>query len=150
MRVLTALTFALAAGCAAGSRNPEGYMRKPIQTPNSPAPIAPYSQGILTEDFIFVSGQGGTDPATKKLVAGGVQAETKQIFENIKAILEAGGSSMDKVVKCNVYLRDINDFAAMNEIYKTAFTAPYPARTTIQAGALPGGIAVEIECIARK
>ena len=68
----------------------------------------------------------------------------------MKAILEAAGSSLDKVLKCNVYLRDINDFAAMSEVYKTYFTEPYPARTTIQAGALPGGIAVEIECIARK
>jgi len=76
--------------------------------------------------------------------------ETKRVFENLRAILEAAGSSLDHVVKCNVYLRDINDFAAMNEVYATYFSAPFPARTTIQAGALPGGIAVEIECIARK
>ena len=125
-------------------------MRKPIKTVNAPAPIAPYSQGILADDFIFVSGQGGVNPATGKLEPGGVKAETKQTFENIKAILEAAGSSMDKVVKCNVYLRDINDFAAMSEVYKTFFKEPYPARTTIQAGALPNNIAVEIECIAKK
>ena len=71
------------------------------------------------------------------------------MFENLKMILDASGSSLAKVVKCNVYLRDINDFQAMNEVYATYFEAPYPARTTIQAGALPAGIAVEIECIAR-
>jgi 2-iminobutanoate/2-iminopropanoate deaminase len=81
---------------------------------------------------------------------GDVRAETTQVFANINAILQAGGASLDDVVKCNVYLRDINDFAAMNEVYATIFRAPYPARTTIQAGALPGGISVEIECIARK
>ena len=70
-------------------------------------------------------------------------------FENLRAILQAAGSSLDHVVKCNVYLRDINDFAAMNEVYATYFTEPFPARTTIQAGALPGGIAVEIECTAK-
>jgi 2-iminobutanoate/2-iminopropanoate deaminase len=72
------------------------------------------------------------------------------VFENIGAILEAAGSSLDHVIKCNVYLRDINDFAAMNDVYATVFRPPFPARTTIQAGALPGGIAVEIECIARQ
>ena len=153
MRHLVAILALLAlpaAGCAGGQSHSEGSMRTPIKTVNAPAPIAPYSQGIISGDFIFVSGQGGTDPATKKLVEGGVKAETKQTFENIKSILEAAGSSMDKVMKCNVYLRDINDFAAMNEVYSTFFSAPYPARTTIQAGALPGDIAVEIECIARK
>lgn len=125
-------------------------MRKPIQTENAPKPIGPYSQGIIEGDFIFLAGQGPTNPATGKVEPGGIASETKQTFENMKAILEAGGSSLDKVVKCNVYLRDIKDFAAMNEIYKTYFKPPYPARTTIQAGALPGGIAVEIECIARK
>jgi 2-iminobutanoate/2-iminopropanoate deaminase len=81
---------------------------------------------------------------------GDVRSETKRTFENILAILAAAGSSLDHVLKCNVYLRDINDFAAMNEVYETFFAAPFPARTTIQAGALPGGIAVEIECIAKK
>jgi 2-iminobutanoate/2-iminopropanoate deaminase len=72
------------------------------------------------------------------------------VFENLRAILQAAGSSLDHVLKCNVYLRDINDFAAMNEVYATFFDAPFPARTTIQAGALPGGIAVEIECVAKQ
>ena len=125
-------------------------MRQAILTDRAPRPIGPYSQGVVEDGFIFVAGQGCTNPATGQLELGDVRSETKRTFENIKAILEAGGSSLEQVVKCNVYLRDINDFAAMNEVYATIFQAPYPARTTIQAGALPGGIAVEIECIARK
>jgi 2-iminobutanoate/2-iminopropanoate deaminase len=99
--------------------------------------------------LVFLAGQGPTNPATGQKELGDVQSETRRTFENMRAILEAAGSSLDDVVKCNVYLRDINDFAAMNEIYATYFKAPFPARTTIQAGALPGGIAVEIECIAK-
>ena len=125
-------------------------MRKAILTEKAPKPLGPYSQAIIEGDFIFVAGQGCTNPATGKLERGDVRSETKQVFANIRAILEAAGSSLDAVVKCNVYLRDINDFAAMNEVYLTYFSAPFPARTTIQAGALPGGIAVEIECIAKR
>jgi 2-iminobutanoate/2-iminopropanoate deaminase len=125
-------------------------MRQAILTDKAPKPIGPYSQGIVEGGFIFVAGQGCMNPATGKLALGDVRSETTQTFANIKAILEAGGSSLDDVVKCNVYLRDIDDFAAMNEVYAAMFRPPYPARTTIQAGALPGGIAVEIECIAKK
>ena len=125
-------------------------MRKAIVTDQGPKPVGPYSQAIVEGDFLFVSGQGPINPVTNQLELGEARAETKRVFENIKAILQAAGSSLDQVVKCNVYLRDINDFAAMNEVYKTYFSPPFPARTTIQAGALPGGIAVEIECIARK
>ena len=124
--------------------------RNAILTDKAPRPIGPYSQAIVEDGFIFVAGQGCANPATGKLELGDVRSETKRVFENMRAILEAAGSSLDKVVKCNVYLRDINDFAAMNQVYATMFSAPFPARTTIQAGALPGGIAVEIECIARK
>ncbi len=125
-------------------------MRNAILTENAPRPHGPYSQAIVEGDFIFVAGQGCANPLTGKLERGDVRSETKQVFANLAAILEAAGSSLDHVVKCNVYLRDINDFAAMNEVYQAQFTAPFPARTTIQAGALPGGIAVEIECIAKK
>ena len=124
-------------------------MRKAILTENAPKPLGPYSQAIIEGDFIFVAGQGCTNPLTGKLERGDVRSETKRVFANLAAILEAAGSSLGDVVKCNVYLRDINDFGAMNEVYATHFTAPFPARTTIQAGALPGGIAVEIECIAK-
>ena len=125
-------------------------MRKAIVTDKGPKPVGPYSQAIALGDFIFVSGQGPINPGTGSLELGNVGSETKRVFENVKAILEAAGSSLDHVVKCNVYLRDIKDFATMNEVYLTYFSAPFPARTTIQAGALPGGIAVEIECIAKK
>jgi 2-iminobutanoate/2-iminopropanoate deaminase len=125
-------------------------MRKAVVTDKAPKPVGPYSQAIIEGDLIFLAGQGPGNPATGQLDRGDVKLETRRTFENMKAILEAAGSSLDKVLKCNVYLRDINDFAAMNEVYATFFTAPYPARTTIQAGALPGGIAVEIECIARR
>ena len=125
-------------------------MRKAIVTDKGPKPVGPYSQAIVEGDFLFVSGQGPINPVTNQLELGDARAETKRVFENIKAILTAAGSSLDQVMKCNVYLRDIKDFAAMNEVYQTYFSPPFPARTTIQAGALPGGIAVEIECIARK
>ena len=125
-------------------------MRHAIKTEKAPKPLGPYSQAVVEGDFIFLAGQGCTNPATGKLELGDVRSETKRTFENLRAVLHAAGSSPDDVLKCNVYLRDINDFKAMNEVYETFFSAPFPARTTIQAGALPGGIAVEIECIARK
>jgi 2-iminobutanoate/2-iminopropanoate deaminase len=125
-------------------------MRKAVTTDKAPKPIGPYSQAIEESGFVFVAGQGPIDPATRKYEPADVQTETRRTFENIKAILEAAGTSLQGVVKCNVYLKDIGDFQAMNEVYKTCFTEPFPARTTIQAGALPGGIKVEIECIAKK
>jgi 2-iminobutanoate/2-iminopropanoate deaminase len=125
-------------------------MRNAVLTEKGPKPIGPYSQAVIEGDFIFVAGQGCTNPETGKLELGDVGSETRRTFENVGVILQAAGSSLDDVVKCNVYLRDINDFTAMNEIYETFFSAPFPARTTIQAGALPGGIAVEIECVAKK
>ena len=125
-------------------------MRHVIVTDKAPKPVGPYSQGIIQGDFIFVAGQGPINPLTGTLELGDARSETQRVFENLRAILQAAGASLDDVVKCNVYLRDINDFAAMNEVYAMFFKAPFPARTTIQAGALPGGIAVEIECIAKK
>ena len=114
-------------------------MRIAINTEHAPRPVGPYSQAIIEGGFIFLAGQGPGNPVTGQLEMGDVASETRRTFENIKAVLEAAGSSLDKVVKCNVYLRDMKDFAAMNEVYATYFTAPYPARTTIQAGALPDG-----------
>jgi 2-iminobutanoate/2-iminopropanoate deaminase len=128
----------------------EEPLRKAIVTEKAPKPLGPYSQAVVEGDFIFLAGQGCSNPLTGKLELGDVRSETKRTFENVRAILEAAGSSLDDVMKCNVYLRDINDFAEMNEVYETFFAEPFPARTTIQAGALPGGIAVEIECIAKK
>ena len=125
-------------------------MRKAVTTNKAPQPIGPYSQAIIEGDLLFLAGQGPLDPATGITNLGDVKTQTRLTLENVRAILEAAGSSLDKVIRCNVYLKDIGDFAAMNEVYAATFTAPYPARTTIQAGALPGGIAVEIECTARR
>ena len=125
-------------------------MRKAVTTDQAPRPLGPYSQAIIEGELLFLAGQGPIDPATGATDQGEIASQTKRTLDNIKAILEAAGSSMDKVIRCNVYLKDIGDFAAMNEVYARAFSAPYPARTTIQAGALPGGIAVEIECVARR
>jgi 2-iminobutanoate/2-iminopropanoate deaminase len=125
-------------------------MRNAVTTDKAPRPIGPYSQAIIEGDLLFLAGQGPIDPATGATNLGDIASQTKRTLDNVKAILEAAGSSLDKVIRCNVYLKDIGDFAAMNEVYARTFTAPYPARTTIQAGALPGGIAVEIECTARR
>jgi 2-iminobutanoate/2-iminopropanoate deaminase len=132
----------LSAGCAAG--------KQVVRTEKAPAPIAPYSQGIVAGAFVFVSGQGPTDPATGQTEKDDVKKATRQTLENVKAILEASGSSLDKVVKVNVYLRDIKEFPLMNEIYGTYFKLNPPVRTTIQAAALPGGIPVEIDCVATR
>jgi 2-iminobutanoate/2-iminopropanoate deaminase len=125
-------------------------MRKAVETTQAPRPVGPYSQAIVEGDFVFVAGQGPGNPQSGQLELGDVRQQTHRTLQNMKAILEAAGSSLDKVVKCNVYLKDIGDFAAMNEVYTTYFGPPPPARTTIQAGALPGGISVEIECTARR
>jgi 2-iminobutanoate/2-iminopropanoate deaminase len=123
-------------------------MRQAVVPPGSAKPSAPYSPGVIENGFLYVAGQGPLDLATGEYQKADIRTETRRVFDNIRAILGAAGSSLEKVVKCNVYLRDINDFAAMNEVYASVFSAPYPARTTIQAGALPRGFAVEIECIA--
>ena len=119
-----------------------------IRSDKAPKPAGPYSQGILAEKFLFVAGQTGTDPKTGKLPEG-VAAQTKQTLENIKAIVEAAGTSLDNVLRVGVYLRDINDFGEMNKVYQTFFTQNQPARSTIQA-ALVGQFLVEIDCVALK
>ena len=124
-------------------------MRQAIHPPGAAAPSAPYSPAIVSGGLVFVSGQGPLDLKTGDYLKGDIRSETLQVFENIKTILTAAGTSLENVIKVNVYLRDINDFAAMNEVYRSTFQSPFPARTTIQAGALPRGFAVEIECVAR-
>ena len=120
-----------------------------VSTTNAPAAIGPYSQGIVVNGhLIFAAGQTGFVPATMQLAEGGVQGQTRQVLDNLKAVLEAAGSGMDRVVKTTVYLKDMGDFAAMNEIYATYFGSPPPARTTIEAARLPKDALVEIECIA--
>jgi reactive intermediate/imine deaminase len=124
--------------------------KESVHTENAPAPFggAPYSQAVVSGELVFVSGQLGLDPATGKLVDGGVPAQTEQLLRNMTAILEAGGSSLAQIVKTTVFMVDLAEFAAMNEVYARTFSAPFPARSTFQVAALPGGAAVEIECIA--
>ena len=122
-----------------------------IATDKAPAAIGPYSQGIRVGNLVFTAGQAGVDPATQQVVAGGIAEQTTRTFENLKAILEAGGTSLAEVVKATVYLKDINDFAAMNAVYAAYFgkeAAPLPARTTVEAARLPKDVLVEIEMIA--
>jgi len=119
-----------------------------VQSKESAAPIGPYSQGIKAGGFVFVAGEKGLDPKTGKIVPGGIAAETRQTLENIKGILEAGGSSMDKVVSTFVFMTDLEDFAAMNEVYAQYFTAHPPGRTTVEVKALPAGAQIEITAYA--
>jgi 2-iminobutanoate/2-iminopropanoate deaminase len=119
-----------------------------IKSENAPAAVGPYSPAIIANGLVFTAGQTGSDPATRKLVDGGIQAQTRQTLHNVKAVLEAAGTSLDNVVKTTVFLADMNDFAAMNAIYGEFFPQPYPARSTVQVARLPGDALVEIETIA--
>ncbi|ANS76831.1 reactive intermediate/imine deaminase [Paenibacillus yonginensis] len=120
-----------------------------IATTNAPGAIGPYSQGVSIGDLVYTSGQLGMDPATGAL-ADGVAAQTAQSLRNVQAILEAAGSGLDQVVKTTVFLKDMNDFVNMNEVYSTFFTEPYPARSAVEVARLPKDALVEIEVIALK
>ena len=123
-------------------------MREPVQTDKAPAAIGPYSQAIRAGGFVFASGQIPIDPATGQFAAEDVSGQTEQVLKNLSAVLEASGSSLERVVKTTVFLADMNDFAAMNEIYGKYFSSNKPARATVQAARLPRDARVEIECIA--
>jgi 2-iminobutanoate/2-iminopropanoate deaminase len=120
---------------------------KIVQTSKAPAAVGPYSQAVCAGGFVFTAGQIPLDPATGQLVSGGVEAETERVLENLKAVLEAAGSSLQRVIKTTVFLKDMNDFAAMNQVYGRYFAARPPARSTVQA-VLPKGARVEIEAVA--
>ena len=122
--------------------------RQPISTSGAPAAIGPYSQAIRAGSLVFVSGQIPLDPATGMMVAGDIAVQTHRVFRNLSGILEAAGTSLDRVVRATVYLADMNDFAAMNDVYATYFSNPAPARATIQAARLPKDARVEIDVIA--
>ena len=117
-----------------------------IASENAPAALGPYSAGIRTGNLAFLSGQLGLDPATGEL-AEGVVAQAEQALRNVEALLTAAGATFDNVVKTTVFLADIADFNAVNEVYGSRFSEPYPARSAVQVGALPKGALVEIECI---
>jgi len=122
--------------------------RQVIATANAPAAVGPYSQAIRAGDMVFTAGQIGIDPQAKKLVDGGIEAQTRQTLTNLKHILAAAGTSMANVVKVTVYLQDIQDFQAMNQVYAEFFAAAPPARAAAQVAALPLGAAVMIETVA--
>ena len=115
---------------------------------NAPKAIGPYSAGVKIGNFVYTAGQLGIDPKVGSFVEGGIAAETRQALKNLKAVLEAGGSSLKNVIKTTVFLRDMNDFAAMNEVYAEFFTEDFPARSAVQVARLPLDAAVEIEAVA--
>ncbi len=122
---------------------------KRVLTKNAPAPIGPYNQGILCGGtLLFTAGQIPIDPATGQLIAGDIREQTRRVFRNLQAILEEGGSSLSNVVKTTVFLKDMNEFAAMNEVYAEFFPGIAPARSTVEAARLPKDVHVEIEAIA--
>jgi 2-iminobutanoate/2-iminopropanoate deaminase len=123
-------------------------MKKVIHTDQAPKALGPYSQAIQNDNLVFTSGQVGIDPGTGKLVEGDIQAQTRQVMENLKAVLAAAGTDFANVIKSTVFLADIKDFAAFNEVYGSYFSAQPPARSTFQVAALPLQARVEIEMVA--
>ncbi len=123
-------------------------MREAVSTGDAPAAIGPYSQAIRSGQFVFVSGQIALDPVTGSMVGGGIAAETRQALQNLGAILAASGSSFAQVVRTTVFLADLADFSAMNEVYAAFFALPAPARATVQVARLPRDARVEIDAIA--
>lgn len=121
--------------------------RSIISTDKAPAAIGPYSQAVKIGDTVYLSGQIALDPTTKELIAGDVVAQATQVFKNLQAVAEAAGGSLDDAVKVNISMTDLNDFARVNEVMKTFFREPYPARACVQVAALPRGAQVEIEVI---
>lgn len=119
-----------------------------VHTDQAPRAIGPYSAGVKAGDFVFTAGQLGIDPDSGEFVPGGIEAETRQALKNLQAVLEAAGSSLEQVVKTTVFLRDMDEFGKMNEIYREFFSQNHPARSAIQPAALPKNGAVEIEAIA--
>ena len=125
-----------------------GQSREAISTPSAPQAIGPYSQAIRANGFVFVSGQVCFDPAIGSLISGGIDKQTEQVLKNLSAILQAAGSGLDKVVKSTVYLKNMSEFAQMNEVYAKFFPGAPPARSTVEVARLPRDVSVEIDVIA--
>jgi len=121
--------------------------RQVIHTPNAPAAIGPYSQAVRVDRMAFLSGQIGLDPASAQMVEGGVQAQARQAFANLRAVAEAAGGALEDCVKLTLFLTDLQDFAAVNAVMQEFFATPYPARSTIGVAALPRGACFEVEAI---
>jgi 2-iminobutanoate/2-iminopropanoate deaminase len=124
--------------------------KKIIDTKSAPAAIGPYSQAVWAGDLLFTSGQIPLDPATGQIVEGGVEAQARRALENVRTVLEAAGLSMADVVKATVFIKDMNDFPKINEVYSSFFQAPFPARSCVEVARLPKDVLVEIEVVARK
>jgi 2-iminobutanoate/2-iminopropanoate deaminase len=122
--------------------------REQVKTSNAPGAIGPYSQAIKVGEFVYTSGQVAIDPATGEFIGGGIAEQTERVLKNVAAVLEAAGSSLDQVVKTLVFLADMDDFSAMNEVYARFFSAAPPARSTVQAARLPKDARIEIEAVA--
>jgi len=125
-------------------------MQEEIKTDKAPKAIGPYSQAIVANGFVFASGQIPIDPATGELVAGPIEDQARQVLRNMTALLEAAGTSLAKVVKTTVYLKDMNDFSRMNAVYGEFFKPPYPARAAVEVARLPKDVRIEIEAVAVK
>ncbi|MFO7152838.1 MAG: RidA family protein [Bacillota bacterium] len=125
-------------------------MKQVIKTEKAPKAIGPYSQAIMIGDFLFASGQIAINPATGEIVEGGIEAQTKQVMENVKNILQAAGMDFSNVVKTTVFITNMNDFAKVNEIYATYFTENPPARSCVEVSKLPKGALIEVEVIAHR
>lgn len=123
-------------------------MKTIISTERAPKAIGPYSQAVVSNGWAFLSGQIPLDPVTNQIITGDIAAQTERVLENLKSVLEAAGSSLDRVVKTTVYLKDMGEFAKMNEVYGRYFANHAPARATVEAARLPRDVSVEIDCIA--
>ncbi len=123
--------------------------KKSVETQHAPKAIGPYSQAITSGGFLFCSGQIPLDPATGKLVEGGIEAQTGQVLKNMRAVIESAGATMDDVVKTTIFLKSLADFAVVNQVYQSAFAAPFPARSTIEVSKLPLDAGVEIEAVVK-
>jgi 2-iminobutanoate/2-iminopropanoate deaminase len=123
-------------------------MKQEVKTDKAPKAIGPYSQAIIAAGFVYASGQIPLDPATGELNSGPIEEQTRQVLKNLGAVLEAAGSSLDKVIKTTVFLQDMNDFSRLNQTYAEFFKPPFPARATVQVARLPRDVRVEIEAVA--
>ena len=124
--------------------------RRAVESPRGPAALGPYSRAIWAGELLYLSGQTPVDPSTGRLIEGDAGAQTHRAFDNLELVLVDAGLTMGDVIKCNVYLTSMSDFAAMNAAYETRFSPPFPARTTVAVAALPLGASVEIELVARR
>ena len=125
-------------------------MKKIINTENAPAPIGPYSQAVLVDNTLYTSGQIAINPSTGELVLDSIEGETKMVMENLKAVLLEAGMDFNHIIKCSIFIANMNDFSSINEVYGSYFTKDFPARETVEVACLPKNVNVEISCIAIK